>query len=163
MSLSSTMWTGPRPYLHTMWHLDPFSRLATIGMGRKLGGGSASFLGMGAGSPSNTKSPGLRPTSIPSLDASSRTAFGHNRTGPKIGGLHPLCGEGAGSPSNTETPGLTPTFVPSGIFVYPAVWPQYLWTEKWRNCCTPFWEGELGPHLIQCRLGPDLAPYQVTF
>ena len=24
-------------YLHTKWHLDPFSRLATIDMGRKLG------------------------------------------------------------------------------------------------------------------------------
>jgi len=29
------MWPG---YLRTKWHLDPFSRLATTDMGRKLGG-----------------------------------------------------------------------------------------------------------------------------
>ena len=39
--------------------------LATIDMGQKVGG-CASFLGEGAGSPSNTMSPGLRPTSVPS-------------------------------------------------------------------------------------------------
>jgi len=32
-------------YLHTKWHLDVCSRLATIEMGRKLGGGSVPFLG----------------------------------------------------------------------------------------------------------------------
>ena len=52
-------------YLHTKWHHDTSSRLATINMGRKLGG-SAPCWGAGTGSPSNTKSPGLRPTSIPS-------------------------------------------------------------------------------------------------
>jgi len=44
---------------------DPSSRLATINMGRKFGG-LRSLLGGGAGSPSNIKSPGPRPTSIPS-------------------------------------------------------------------------------------------------
>jgi len=32
-------------YLHTMCHLHPCSRLATIDMGQKLGGGSATVLG----------------------------------------------------------------------------------------------------------------------
>jgi len=50
-------------HLRTKWHLDLSSRLATIYMGQKLGG--VSFLGA-AGSPSNTKSPGPRPTSTPS-------------------------------------------------------------------------------------------------
>ena len=57
-------WT--EAHLHAKCHLDPSSRLATIDMGRKLGGGSAPFLGRGAGFPSNTKSPELRPTSVPS-------------------------------------------------------------------------------------------------
>ena len=51
-------------YLHTKWHFNPSSRLATTDMGRKLGAVSP-FLGGGAGSPSNTMSPGPRPTSVP--------------------------------------------------------------------------------------------------
>jgi len=35
-------------------------------MGRKLGGGLCLLMERWAGSPSNTKSPGLRPTSVPS-------------------------------------------------------------------------------------------------
>ena len=63
-------------------------------------GGSATFWRGGAGSPSNTKSPGLRPISTPS---------GHNRYGPKIGGFVTLgegrwvhtwqCGQGRGLPA----------------------------------------------------------------
>jgi len=53
-------------YLHTKWHLSPFSRLATIDMGRKWGGGSAPFFVTGAGSQSNTVLSGPRPTSVPS-------------------------------------------------------------------------------------------------
>jgi len=34
--LHSVAWA--EAYLHTMWHLDPSSRLATTDMGRKLGG-----------------------------------------------------------------------------------------------------------------------------
>jgi len=48
----------------TKWHLDPCSRLATVDVCQKLGAPLLS--GEGAGSPSNTKSPGLWPTSIPS-------------------------------------------------------------------------------------------------
>jgi len=53
-------------YLRTKWHLDSSSRLAIIDIGRKVGGVAAP-LSMGrAGSPSNTISPGPRPTSLPS-------------------------------------------------------------------------------------------------
>jgi len=64
-------------YLQTKWHLDACRRLATIEMGPKLGSPqfSAHFYWRGfrllfeegwAGLPSNTKSPGLRPTPMPS-------------------------------------------------------------------------------------------------
>ena len=54
-------------YLHTKWHLDASSRLATIEMGRKFEGGLCPFAGGGAGSPSNTTWPGPRPTCVPSF------------------------------------------------------------------------------------------------
>ena len=49
-------------------------------------------MGRGAGSPSNTMSPGLRPTSLPSYQVafSSIQPFRHNRHGPKIGGCDPV-------------------------------------------------------------------------
>jgi len=46
--------------LRAKCHLDPSSRLVTINMGQKFGV-LRHLLGRGAGSPSNTKSPGLRP------------------------------------------------------------------------------------------------------
>jgi len=55
--------------LHAKCHLDPSSRSATIAMGRKMGDSAPSLchpFGEGAGSPSNPKSPGLRPTFVPS-------------------------------------------------------------------------------------------------
>jgi len=57
--------------------------------------------------------------------------FGHNRHGPKIGGLRPLLGGRAGSPSNTMSLGLLPTSLPSGILMHPAIWPQQIWAENW--------------------------------
>ena len=130
---------------------NPFSRLTTIDMGRKLGGGCAPFLG-GPGSPSNTKSPGLRPTSIPSgilihpavwpqrtwaenwglSEAYRRIKWYTNAfrclatidMGRKWGAV-PLVGEGgARSPSNTMSPGPRPTSLPSGILIHLPVWPQ---------------------------------------
>jgi len=41
-------------------------RLATIDMGRKVGGLLCPFSRRGAGSPSNTMTPGPRPTFVPS-------------------------------------------------------------------------------------------------
>ena len=62
-SPSNSMWPRVEAYFPTKWHLDPSSRLATIDMGRKLG--TMPLLG-GGGTPSNTMSPGPRPTSLPS-------------------------------------------------------------------------------------------------
>jgi len=53
-------------YVHIKWHLDASSRLATIKMGRKLGSGLHPLVGRAPGSPSNTESPGLRHTFVPS-------------------------------------------------------------------------------------------------
>ena len=66
MSPSNTMSHRPKAYLCTKWHLDLCSRLATIDVGLKLERGRRTFLGERAGSHANTKSPRLRPTSIPS-------------------------------------------------------------------------------------------------
>ena len=79
--------------------------------------------GGGAGSPSNTKSPGPRPNSIPS--GIFIQPFGHNRYGPKIGGSVFHWGRVAGSPSNTIWPGLRPSCMPSSILIHPTTWPQY--------------------------------------
>jgi len=42
----STAWA--EAYLCTKWHLDPYCRLGTIDMGRKLGGDTAPFFGEGS-------------------------------------------------------------------------------------------------------------------
>jgi len=42
-------------------------------------------------------------------------------------------------------------YISSGILVHPAVWPQQTQAKNWG--CTPSAEGEMGPHLTQCRLG----------
>ena len=52
--------------------------------------------------------------------------FGHNRYGPKIGGLLcPFGGGEAGFPSNTMWPGPRPTCMPSFVMIHSTVWPQY--------------------------------------
>jgi len=53
-------------YFGNKWHLHPSSHLAKIDMGQKLDGGGCALFSGGSSVPSNTKSPGLRPTSIPS-------------------------------------------------------------------------------------------------
>jgi len=61
-----TQYDGPmQVYIRTKWHLVLPSRLATTDMGRRVGGGAVPLF-RGAGSPSNTMSPALRPTSVPS-------------------------------------------------------------------------------------------------
>ena len=58
---------GRGVYFRTKCRLHTSSRLATIDMSQKLGAGSGCALLLGiTGSSSNTKSPGPRPTSIPS-------------------------------------------------------------------------------------------------
>jgi len=56
-----------------------------------------------------------RPSSSSQKGRNRPQPFGHNRYGPKIGGLRPPFGEGgAGSPANTMSLGLRPTPLPSG-------------------------------------------------
>ena len=62
---SNTMWLRAEVYFRTKGRVHPSSHLAPIDIGQKLGGWHAFFL-EAAGSPSNTKSPEQRPTSIPS-------------------------------------------------------------------------------------------------
>ena len=58
-------------------------------MYKKLGGSAPPLWGGGAGSLSNTKSPGPRPSSITS-DILIHAAISRNRYGPKIGECAPL-------------------------------------------------------------------------
>ena len=93
--------------------------------GPKIGdGGSAPFCGKGTGSPSNTKSPGPRPTSIPS-DILIHAAIWPQQIWAKNWGLCPFRGGGAGSPPDTMWPWPRPTCTPSFILIHPTVWPQY--------------------------------------
>ena len=107
----------------TKWHLDASSRLYTIEMGRKLGRGAPPPFGVGSGVPSNTKSPGPRPSSIPS-GVLIHAAVWPKQIWAEIWGLCPYGGGGAGSPSNTMWPGPRPTCVPSFVLIRPTVWPQ---------------------------------------
>ena len=94
----------------------------------------------GAGSPSNTVSPGrvLPPYQVV---YASIQPFGHNRPGPRFintqafrlacvpklrkWGCCAAFRGVAGSPSNTMGPGPKPTSIPSGIFIRSTVWLQY--------------------------------------
>ena len=83
-------------------------------MGQKLGsGGSAPFYGEGrAGSPSNTKSPGLRPSSIPSGILTHAAIWPQQIWAEYWVRAVPLWGRGAGSPSSRMWPGTRPTCTP---------------------------------------------------
>ena len=74
------------------------------------------------GSPSNTKSPGPRPSSIPS--DMIHAAIWPQQIWAENWGLCPFGGGGAGSPPNTMWPGLRPTCMPSFILIRRTVWPQ---------------------------------------
>ena len=87
----------------------------------KLGRGLCPFWG-GAGSPSNTKSPGPTPTSIRS-DVLIHAAIWPQQIWAENWGAVPLCGK-LGS-SNIMSPGPRPTCTPSFILIRPTVWPQY--------------------------------------
>ena len=88
--------------------------------------------------------------------------LGHNRKGPKIGGLCPFRGGEAGSPSDTKSPGLRPTSIPSGILMHPAVCDNKNGPKIWGGLCPLFEGGELVLHLAQCGLGRGLLPYQAA-
>jgi len=141
-----------RPCLRTKWHINPFSRLATTDMGRKLG-----------------EELGPHLTQCRRVEAYLHTKWHlglSNRlaaidVGRKLGDCVPFW---RGSTSNTMSLWSRHTSKPSGILIHPAVWPQYTWAEnsggEWG--CAPFL-GELGSHLTQCGLGPCLPPCQVSF
>jgi len=67
---------------------------------------------------------------------------GHTTHGRKEGGCCDPFAWRAGSPSNKMWPGPRSTSVPSDVFIHPAVWPQYTWTENWGLC--PFGGGGVG-------------------
>ena len=87
-----------------------------------MGGGSAPFGGGGARSPFNTKSPGLRPSSIPSYSL-IHAATWPQQIWAENWGLCPF-GGGEVGPSNTMWPGTRPTCMPSFILMRPTVWQQ---------------------------------------
>ena len=98
IELSRLAWS--EAYLHTKWHLDPCSRLATVDMRQKLG--ALPLFVERAGYPSNPKSPGLMPTSIPSVILMHPAVWPQQKCAENSGGgLAPFWGRGAGSPSNT--------------------------------------------------------------
>ena len=113
-------------YFRTKWHLHPSSRFDTIDMGQFGGGWVCPFFLGVAGSPSNTKSPGPRPTSIPS-GILVHPAVWPQRTLAENLGLCPL-GEGELGPHRIQCRLWSrPTSVPSGIMIQ---------AEKW--CAPPF-------------------------
>jgi len=87
--------------------------------GLKIVWGLCPFSG-GTGSPSNTKSPVPRPTSIPS-GILVHPAVWPQRTLAENWGLCPFRGGRAGSPSNAMSPRLRPTNVRSGTFMHVTV------------------------------------------
>jgi len=104
-------------YLHTKWHLS----LSAIWPQRTWAENWRAVLlyGRGAGSPSNTMSPSLWRTSVPSRIL-MHPAVWPQHTGRKLGGrCAPFFGGGAGSPSSTMWPGLRPTSMPSAILIHP--------------------------------------------
>jgi len=114
-SLSNTTSPGAwaEAYLRTKRHLDTSSRLATIDMGQKLDGLRPLF-GKGKFGPC-TKSPGPRPTSIPSGILIHPAIWPTTDMGRKMGGQYPF---GGSSPSNTMWSGPRPTFLT--IYLQPA-------------------------------------------
>jgi len=87
-------------------------------------GGSAPFLGRGAGSPSNAKSPRAEAYLHTKWNFDLCSHLAAADMGRKLGGCAPL-GGGAGCPSNTMWPGPRPTCMSSFILIRETVWPQY--------------------------------------
>jgi len=88
---------------YTKCHLSPSSRLATTDIGRKLGG-LCPFRGGEAGSTSNTKSPGLRPTSIPSAILIHPAVWPQQTWAKNWGGAPPPFWEGGLGSHRTQSP-----------------------------------------------------------
>jgi len=82
--------------------------------------------------------------------------FGHNRDGPKIGGV-PLFLAGAGSQSNTMWPVPRHTSVSSGILINPPISPQQTRAENW-GLCPRFWGGAGGAGSLSNTMSPRSTP-----
>jgi len=79
----------------------------------------------GAGSPTNTIWPGLRPISMPSAILIHPAVWPQQTWAENwVGSSAPFLGRGAVSPFNTMWPGPRPTRMPSFILIRPTVWPQ---------------------------------------
>jgi len=120
-------------HLRTKWHLDPFSRLATTDMGRKLGA-CPLFSGGGELGP-HVAQCGMGRSLPPCQNAKCRldpsSCLVTIDMGRKWVGTLPTFGGGeTGSPSNAMSLGPRPTSLPSGILIHPAVWSQQTWAEN---------------------------------
>jgi len=103
---------GLLPYQAVSSSIQPFGHNKH---GSKIWGLRPSVREGGAGSPSNTKSPGPRPSSIPS-DILIHAAIWPQQMSRKLGAV-PLWGGRAGSPSNTTWPRSRPTCILSFILI----------------------------------------------
>ena len=102
---------GLFPYQVASWSIQPFGHHR---YGLKSERVLCPFLG-GAGSPSNTMSPGPMPTSVPN------GILIHLAVWPQQTWAESW---GSWAPCNTVWP--RPTCVPSFILIHPTIWPQYI-------------------------------------
>jgi len=93
-------------------------------MGRKFGA-PPPFLGRGAVSPSNTKSPWAEAYLHTKWNLDLCSHLATTDMGRKLGGLCPFGGGEAGYLSNTMWSGPRSTCMPSFILIRQTVWPQY--------------------------------------
>jgi len=128
-------------YLHTKWHLDISSRLATIDITGKWGGVLCPVFRGELGPHLTQCCLGRRLLHYQEASWSIQS-FGHKRHGSKIGGRAPF-------------------FVGMGPIKHNVAWAEvYLLTEKWGPLYL-FFTG-VGSPLTQCRLGRGLPQYQVA-
>jgi len=124
---------GLLPYQVASSSIQPFGHNRRA---LKLGGGGCAVFYGGDESPSNTKSPGPRPTSI-SSGILVHPAVWPQRTLAENWGLCPFRGGGAGSPSKTMSPMLRP--IPPSKW-YPDTYSRLATIDIGRKLgvCVPF-------------------------
>jgi len=112
---------GLLPYQVASSSIQPFGHNRH---GPKIGWGWCALFSGVAGSLSNTKSPGPRPSSIPSgILIHAAILPQHADMSRKLGAVS-LWGGGPGSPSNTMCSGPRPTCLQSFTLIHPTIWPQ---------------------------------------
>ena len=128
-------------------------------MGRKLGWPVPRFLGGEVGELGpHLEQCGLGQDLPPYQVASwSIQPFGHNRHGPKIGGLSPILEEGVGHhPTQSGLGWGLPPYQVASWSIQP-----FCYNRHGSKTGPPFGR-ELGPYLTQSRLGRGLLPCQVS-